>query len=397
MVPTEQNVHKAALFLSLLEQYDPKTIGMAQTESLVSVLMYISDNPQGAAYFARYNLENRATNYLQSLPITSPYRSTDPAIEELRTELLGSYYACIMSHLDRSAPNQNAATNVATDLEMQADLAMQLRRLNNMPAQDRVLQAVSDSTVITSPNKDLQTALEKIWTNERNLLEQFPDELQKLDAQLGRMPPAVRHVLQPLSESIVTETVQPDGSIQNQNQRQQPEAQLAVQHDELAQTAADLLDKVSHDQSEKFQNSTFLDLMRKLKNREVQVEGDQMVAVCKPHIDNGPPARWREKHVRTDDVTQRDPHAEQTTQIQAKASVKEHQAAPLPNRNVHGASTDQTPPRPAEQAQPVDGQEVIDLLTTPTFDPHGTDPTESPAGWMYDQQDAELGASLFDE
>lgn len=295
MVPTEQNVHKAALFLSLLEQYDPRTMSMAQAESLVGVLTSISNNPQGTAYFARYNLKNRARAYYRSLPLSSRAYSTDPesidpAIEGPHDELLGSYFDCVLAHLDRSARNQDAVTNVATDLEMQADLAMQLRRLNNMPAQDRVLQAVSDSTVITSPNKDLQTALEKIWTDERKLLEQFPGELQKLDAQLDRLPPAVRRALQPMSESVATETLQPVDP--TQNQRQQPEAQAPVQHDELAQTAADLLDKVSHDQSEKFQNSNFLDLMRKLKNREVQVEGDQMVAVCKPYMTRSA-ARWR--------------------------------------------------------------------------------------------------------
>lgn len=49
--------------------------------------------------------------------------------------------------------------------------------------------------------------------------------------------------------------------------------------DELANTAAELLNKVSHDKSSKFQNSAFLGLMRKLADREVKVEGDKMVEV----------------------------------------------------------------------------------------------------------------------
>lgn len=47
--------------------------------------------------------------------------------------------------------------------------------------------------------------------------------------------------------------------------------------DQLAATAQELLEKVSHDQSDKFKNSQFLSLMRKLADREVRVEGDQMV------------------------------------------------------------------------------------------------------------------------
>lgn len=47
--------------------------------------------------------------------------------------------------------------------------------------------------------------------------------------------------------------------------------------DQLAATAEELLQKVSHDQSDKFKNSQFLSLMRRLRDREVRVEGDQMV------------------------------------------------------------------------------------------------------------------------
>lgn len=49
--------------------------------------------------------------------------------------------------------------------------------------------------------------------------------------------------------------------------------------DELARTAAQLLDSLSGNQSQKFQESTFLALMRRLRDREVKVEGDKMVEV----------------------------------------------------------------------------------------------------------------------
>ena len=45
--------------------------------------------------------------------------------------------------------------------------------------------------------------------------------------------------------------------------------------DELAKTAGQLLDSVSHDQSQKFKESNFLALMRRIRDREVRVEGDQ--------------------------------------------------------------------------------------------------------------------------
>lgn len=49
--------------------------------------------------------------------------------------------------------------------------------------------------------------------------------------------------------------------------------------DELARTAAHLLDSLRGNQSQKFQDSTFLALMRRLRDREVTVEGDKMVEV----------------------------------------------------------------------------------------------------------------------
>jgi hypothetical protein len=49
--------------------------------------------------------------------------------------------------------------------------------------------------------------------------------------------------------------------------------------DELARTAGRLLDSVKDNQSQKFQESTFLSLMRRIRDREVTVEGDKMVEV----------------------------------------------------------------------------------------------------------------------
>jgi hypothetical protein len=46
-------------------------------------------------------------------------------------------------------------------------------------------------------------------------------------------------------------------------------------NEELAKTAGALLDSVKHDQSEKFRSSNFLALMRRLRDREVQVQGDE--------------------------------------------------------------------------------------------------------------------------
>jgi hypothetical protein len=47
--------------------------------------------------------------------------------------------------------------------------------------------------------------------------------------------------------------------------------------DALSRTAAQLLESVRHDHSEKFQNSQFLELMRQFRDKEATVEGDRIV------------------------------------------------------------------------------------------------------------------------
>ena len=54
--------------------------------------------------------------------------------------------------------------------------------------------------------------------------------------------------------------------------------------DGLARTAGELLDKVKHDSNPKFQNSSFLSLMRQLRDREVHVEGDKIVNVSRQFV-----------------------------------------------------------------------------------------------------------------
>ncbi|KAK4907429.1 hypothetical protein LTR49_023532 [Elasticomyces elasticus] len=55
------------------------------------------------------------------------------------------------------------------------------------------------------------------------------------------------------------------------------EVQSRAEADALAATAEELLSKVQDNQSDKFRNSQFLSLMRKLRDREVKVQGDKMV------------------------------------------------------------------------------------------------------------------------
>lgn len=62
----------------------------------------------------------------------------------------------------------------------------------------------------------------------------------------------------------------------------QKDGESNVEADELARTAGALLENVKSETSKKFQESSFLSLMRQLRDREVTVEGDKFVDVHSP-------------------------------------------------------------------------------------------------------------------
>lgn len=84
-----------------------------------------------------------------------------------------------------------------------------------------------------------------------------------------------------LNGSLLTELIGSDKILDEFPQEGQ-EKQARNEADELARTAGELLDNVKHDPSQKFRESNFLSLMRQLRDREVQVEGDKIVDVSIP-------------------------------------------------------------------------------------------------------------------
>ncbi|KAK3401951.1 hypothetical protein B0T20DRAFT_127098 [Sordaria brevicollis] len=74
-----------------------------------------------------------------------------------------------------------------------------------------------------------------------------------------------------------------DADLENLAQEQdneEAEARRREGNEELAKAANAILTSVADNQSEKFQKSSFLDLMRRIGNREVEVDGDKLVDVA---------------------------------------------------------------------------------------------------------------------
>jgi hypothetical protein len=113
------------------------------------------------------------------------------------------------------------------------------------------------------------------------------DALDALEASLQTVEPQITTPIQP------EPTIQEESMvIQEEPVVEQEEEPNRDVNDELSKTAGELLNSVSNDTSTKFQNSKFLELMRRLRDREVRVEGDKVIEV---RMRESPWLEWREK------------------------------------------------------------------------------------------------------
>lgn len=119
-----------------------------------------------------------------------------------------------------------------------------------------------------------EQAREEQQTSERTTQR---DETNHLQAQ------AHSEIMESLAkEDAMMQETRMDPLTLEEHQAQQPGLSNVVDDDELAQTAGRLLDSVADNTSQKFRDSQFLSLMRKLRDKEMRVEGDKMVEASAP-------------------------------------------------------------------------------------------------------------------
>jgi hypothetical protein len=105
--------------------------------------------------------------------------------------------------------------------------------------------------------------------NER-LMSQYPlgSKVPMSEEQIWRELDAAGYMRTPVHERV-----------EEQAEQEKEKEQPRNDEDEMAATAGRLLERVADNTSEKFQNSQFLELMRRLRDREVRVEEDKIVEV----------------------------------------------------------------------------------------------------------------------
>ncbi|KAF9251551.1 hypothetical protein DTO013E5_4022 [Penicillium roqueforti] len=99
-------------------------------------------------------------------------------------------------------------------------------------------------------------------------------ELQGVDAaQLDTQKQSQETNEVGIPEPVTQEHIRLGSDLIPKSEKQDPETRNR-DADELARTAGQLLDSVRNETSEKFQQSNFMALMRRIRDREVEVEGD---------------------------------------------------------------------------------------------------------------------------
>jgi hypothetical protein len=105
------------------------------------------------------------------------------------------------------------------------------------------------------------------------------------DMELQAVTPEIEQHMHDTNQVEMTESTHEELRIGSDNIAQSDKQDIQSQirdADALAQTAGQLLDSVRHEQSEKFQQSNFLALMRRIRDREVEVKGDEFREVSSP-------------------------------------------------------------------------------------------------------------------
>ncbi|KAI5212170.1 hypothetical protein E4T38_00782 [Aureobasidium subglaciale] len=129
--------------------------------------------------------------------------------------------------------------------------------------------------VTSADSFQANTSQEQNSRSANHALQDYQTQLMLLEQQNVRRR---RLEAERLYKPALEDDMLDDSTNQQPEELNQDQKDLDRQNDdELAQTAANLLERVSDNQSSKFKNSAFLGLMRQLADREIRVEGDKMV------------------------------------------------------------------------------------------------------------------------
>ncbi|KAI6800021.1 hypothetical protein KC332_g15696 [Hortaea werneckii] len=252
----------------------------------------------------------------------------------------------------------------------------------------------------------LQHSTEYRQDTSGELVDQIQRE-REIQEQLKDMRPELSKGLQ--DPAIQEANALEDLAQQPEQMEEEQQEKKGQDDDALAATAEELLNKVEHNKTDKFKNSQFLGLMRKLRDREVKVEGDQMVETTQPSSSAAAAATSSSNHpLSTSPLSKSTATNTTNPPLFDNSEQRPYPISPSTN-TLHGPRVDSRPydhfttlpadaqqdadlhrfsPSTAQQQQqqqqPQDGQAVVDLLNEPSSTAGDDLGTWLPEGALFD-------------
>ncbi|KAK7193834.1 hypothetical protein DPSP01_011891 [Paraphaeosphaeria sporulosa] len=227
------------------------------------------------------NLRPQETHTEETAVDNLPQEPEDPALMRIREQRPAVYAALKI----RSA----------VDLENASQAMPYLDMLETMETEHQLTRDASEArwVIDTLQNIASREGPQEIKTRSEQLIRNINERLMSTYPLLSAPVPINQdRIWEELEAAGYTRSSGPEQLQQPQEPEQkQEEEQHQPRHDddEMAQTAGRLLERVSDNTSEKFQKSQFLELMRRLRDREIRVEGDKMVEVSTAQSTSSPP------------------------------------------------------------------------------------------------------------
>lgn len=150
-----------------------------------------------------------------------------------------------------------------------------------MPQHNNTLSPVAQQKQPERQAEDVydDAAFERAFDAAREEMQQLEENAHQKDTQVDA---GLHHTKNQESQGWLDHSRIGSDRILDEAEKREEEGKAADDAEELARTAGQLLESVRGDQSQKFQESSFLSLMRQLRDKEVRVEGDKLVDVLQP-------------------------------------------------------------------------------------------------------------------
>lgn len=271
---SQEALHRGSIYLTLLERNDYSTVNNVQKYLLMSLLDdYEKIFDPHNEY--RYNFPERMQNLRLKL-VENLSEEPDQILKRL--EPIRLFYRHILQGANRflTLINQNKVHTVARESEINADVLMQV---NSLPGND----VASKTMHLFNPDtfKNISQALRT--DSDIDIIKSELDLLSPGHVSSSSCPyqDLWNRISTLHSQTHTHQTMNHSFPLASQSSEISPltDTTETKQTNDLAQTADELLQKTSSNKSDKFSQSTFLSLMRELRDGKKEVRGRDIVDV----------------------------------------------------------------------------------------------------------------------